>query len=197
MTAGAALVLGVGGGSALALRAIDRSRGEQEESPLSSGSVDAGQPVTEFAAESRAAPVDLSGTTLSGEPLDLTSLRGGPVVLNVWGSWCAPCREEAPVLVRLSSDYATRRVSFVGLNVKDNPAAARAFEDRFGVSYPSIDDGDGRGILALSQYVPASAVPVTLVLDAAGRVAARVLGAVREATLRALLDAVLSEKGGS
>ena len=66
-------------------------------------------------------------------------------------------------------------------------------EEQHGITYPSIEDTDGRAVLALSQYVPASAVPVTLVLDRQGRVAARVLGAVREATLTALLDSTLAE----
>lgn len=150
------------------------------------------QPVTEIPVDGRGAPVELSGTTLTDEPLDLADLRGRPVVVNVWGSWCAPCRTEAPILAATSAAYADR-VSFVGVDVKDNRAAAIAFEQNYGITYPSIEDPDGRAVLALSQYVPASAVPVTLVLDDQGRVAARVLGAVREATLTALLDAVLAE----
>lgn len=153
----------------------------------------AGQPVSEFAAGERGEPVQLSGRTLTGKFLDLRDLRGRVVVLNVWGSWCAPCREEAPVLARLSREYADQGVSFVGINVKDNRAAALAFEERYGITYPSIEDPAGEAVLAMSQHVPVSAVPVTLVLDREGRVASRVLGAVREATLRALLDAAVAE----
>lgn len=158
------------------------------ESPLSTG-----QPVTEYPMVDRGQPVELSGGTLTDDELDLADLRGDVVVINVWGSWCGPCRVEAPVLARVSEQYRDRGVSFVGVNVKDNRAAAVAFEEEFGITYPSIEDTDGRAVLALSQYVPASAVPVTLVLDRGGRVAARVLGAVREATLTALLESTLAE----
>lgn len=151
------------------------------------------QPVSEYPTADRGAPVELAGTTLTGEHLDLADLSGQVLVINVWGSWCAPCRTEAPVLAELSGRYADRGVAFVGVNVKDNRAAALAFEQTYGIIYPSIEDRDGQAILALSRHVPAPAVPVTLVLDTEGRVAARVLGAVREATLRALLDSVLRE----
>ena len=152
-----------------------------------------GQPVTEFPLESRGAAVDVEGTTLKGSALSLSDLRGDVVVVNVWGSWCPPCREEAPMLAKLSRRYTDQGVSFVGINVRDNRAAALAFEDNYGIRYPSIEDGTGRAVLALNQYIPVNAVPATLVLDRQGRVAARVLGAVREATLRALLTTVLAE----
>ena len=89
----------------------------------------------------------------------------------------------APILAQASRDYAAQGVSFVGINVRDNEAAAEAFEDRYRIPYPSIADFDGRTLLELNEYVPASAVPVTLVLDRQGRVAARVLGELRKATL--------------
>lgn len=150
-------------------------------------------PVSEYPADVRGEPVQLSGTTLTDDPLDVGDLRGHVVVINVWGSWCVPCREEAPVLARLSLEYADDGVRFVGVNVKDNRAAALAFEDKYGIPYASIEDRDGQALLALSQHVPAQAVPVTLVLDTEGRVAARVIGLVRETTLTALLDRVLAE----
>jgi thiol-disulfide isomerase/thioredoxin len=150
-------------------------------------------PVTEYTQPDRGEPVGLAGTTLTDEVLDLADLRGQVVVINVWGLWCVPRREEAPVLARLFVEYADDGVQFVGVNIKDNRAAAVAFERRYGITYPSIEDGDGRALPALSRHVPAQAVPVTLVLDRQGRVAARVIGVVREATLRALLDAALAE----
>lgn len=149
--------------------------------------------VTEFPVTDRGQPVQVDGTTLTGDLLELSGLRNRVVVLNVWGSWCPPCREEAPVLAKVSKEYADRGVSFVGINVRDNRAAAVAFERRYGITYPSIEDQGGRVLLALNQYIPANAVPVTLVLDRQGRVAARVLGAVEESTLTALLDTVLGE----
>ena len=151
------------------------------------------QPVTQYSVDVRGESVELAGNTLTDTRLDLADLRGQVVVVNVWGSWCNPCREEAPVLARLSREYADRGVQFVGLNVKDSRAAAIAFEEEFGITYPSIEDRDGEALLALVRHVPAQAVPVTLVLDRDGRVAARVIGVTREQTLRALLDGTLAE----
>lgn len=150
-------------------------------------------PVTEYPAQERGEPVELAGTTLTDDPLDIAELRGDVVVINVWGSWCVPCREEAPVLSALSREYAELGVRFVGVNVKDNRAAALAFEEEFDIPYASIEDRDGRALLALSQHVPAQAVPVTLILDKRGSVAARVIGKVQEGTLRALLNTVVEE----
>lgn len=137
--------------------------------------------------------MEVTGDDLSGRPVDVSALRGAPVVLNVWGSWCAPCRTEAPVLRAASAAYAGQGVKFVGINVKDNVAAATAFERRLAIPYPSLDDQQGKVTLALADHLPASVVPATLVLDRDGRVAARVLGAVEESTLRSLLDTVLAE----
>lgn len=189
---GAAAVVGMGASTMwLADRPSEGVRGRLGGDAGSGVSVS--QPVTEYPVADRGEPVELSGGTLTGDDLDVADLRGDVVVVNVWGSWCGPCRIEAPVLAQVSEDYRGRGVSFVGVNVKDNRAAAIAFEEEYGITYPSIEDVDGRAVLALSQYVPASAVPVTLVLDREGRVAARVLGAVREATLTALLDSMLAE----
>lgn len=145
------------------------------------------------AVDQRAEPLRLSGRTLTGETLDLEDLRGRVVVVNVWGSWCGPCRAEAPVLATVARDYRNRGVSFIGISVKDNPGAARAFERRFGTGYPSIDDSDGSAQLALRQVVPLNAVPSTVVLDRSGRAAAAVLGEVALQDLQDLLDRVLRE----
>ena len=174
------------------------SLADANEQTQGSGDLDAGADqrlAAEFAPDERGEPVEVSGTTLTGGSLSLSSSRGRVVVVNVWGSWCPPCREEAPMLAAASRTYEGR-VDFVGVNVRDNRASAMAFETRYGIEYPSIEDTDGRAVLALNQYVPANAVPATLVLDREGRVAARVLGAVREATLRALLKSVLAEPAG-
>ncbi|WP_245612608.1 TlpA family protein disulfide reductase [Actinotalea ferrariae] len=149
--------------------------------------------VTEYPVATRAAPVDLSGTSLTDEAIDIAAWRGQVVVINVWGSWCAPCREEAPILAATSAAYADDGVQFVGVNVRDNRAAAIAFEEAYGITYPSIDDSDGKALLSLAEHLPAAGVPVTLILDREGRPAARVLGAVQESTLTALLDTVLAE----
>ena len=151
--------------------------------------------ITRYPVAERGAPVLVAGDSLTGERLSTEDLRGDVVVLNVWGSWCPPCREEAPVLAETSRRLADRGVSFLGINVRDNTAAALAFEKRFGIDYPSIADVDGQALLSLNQYVPANAVPVTLVLDRHGRVAARILGVLTAPSFAKALDPVINEDG--
>ncbi|WP_203231367.1 TlpA family protein disulfide reductase [Nocardioides caldifontis] len=168
-----------------------------DESGIAAPSDTAGQGrggvVAEYPPTQRGGSVVVGGTTLQGGQISTDKMRGDVVVVNVWGSWCAPCRTEAPILADASRRYQPRGVSFLGINVRDNEAAAKAFEDRYSIRYPSIADFDGRTLLSLNDYVPASAVPVTVILDRDGRVAARVLGELRRATLDALLDTVIAE----
>jgi thiol-disulfide isomerase/thioredoxin len=118
------------------------------------------------------------------------------VVYNVWGSWCPPCREEAPDLQRVWQEAKTNGVQFVGIDVKDNDAAARAFEREYVVTYPSINGEDSAtALLAFSGSVPANAVPSTVIVDQQGRLAARVVGKTTYATLHALVREVLAEAG--
>lgn len=141
----------------------------------------------------RKAPVALAGDALvGGARVDLADLRGGPVVVNVWGSWCAPCKAEQPVLERVAADMRSRGVRFVGLDIREpGPTAARRHVARFDVTYPSIYDPAGR---LLPRFpVAARTIPTTYVLDGEGRVAGYVYGGVDEATLRALLNRVLDE----
>jgi thiol-disulfide isomerase/thioredoxin len=135
--------------------------------------------------EQRKEPVDLAGTTLAGTRLDLATLRGKPVVLNIWGSWCAPCRKEAPELQAAAAELAGK-AAFVGIATRDDEAGAKAYERRFKVTYPSFLDG-GDMLLQLRGAVSSQSPPVTLVLDAKGRVAARFIGVV---TRRSLVGAV-------
>jgi thiol-disulfide isomerase/thioredoxin len=136
----------------------------------------------------------LSGRTLDGAWLDVAAWRGQVVVVNTWGSWCGPCREEAPVLARVWSETKGAGVRFVGIDTRDNDAAARAFVRQFRIGYPSLVDDDGRLMLAFGRTIPVSAVPTTVVVDRHGRIAARVIGPVTYATLRGLIDATLGEK---
>jgi thiol-disulfide isomerase/thioredoxin len=152
--------------------------------------------VTTVPVAERSRPVTVSGTTLEGHPWDLLDHRGEVVVVNVWGSWCPPCIAEAPALQAVHEQTTSAGVVFVGINTKDDPAAARAHERRFGVTYPSIDDDGGRVLLALAagRSLPPNAIPSTLVLDRKGRVAARVLGRVERALLTQLVDDVVAER---
>lgn len=125
----------------------------------------------------------LEGPSLAGdETLSSADLAGGIVIINVWGSWCAPCRAEAPELVeaaeRLGDD-----VQFLGLNTRDlDRAPAQAFVRSFEIPYPNIFDPSGELLLGFGQ-LPPTAIPSTLVVDAEGRVAARVIGEVNANTL--------------
>lgn len=132
----------------------------------------------------------VTGVTLDGQSFDLTSLRGQVVVLNVWASWCAPCRSEAPTLQGLWSELQDDGVRFIGLDTRDSPAAAQAFIDRFGITYPNVVDEDGRIQLLFRDTLPPQAIPSTVVIDEQGRVAARLLGEVSEASLRGVIDEV-------
>jgi thiol-disulfide isomerase/thioredoxin len=150
--------------------------------------------VTVTPADKRGAPATFAGKTLDGAPFDVADHRGAVVVVNFWASWCPPCIREAPALQRVWADYKSRGVAFVGVDVGDNRAAAKAHERRFGVTYPSIDDGSGRVLLAFRGTLTPSSRPSTLVLDREGRVAARVLGRVDATILRDLVKDALAEK---
>ena len=126
--------------------------------------------------------VNLVGTTLDGDALDIASYQGQVVVVNVWASWCGPCRSEAADLEVVAKEFNSTGVKFVGLNTRDGLAAAQAFNKRFDTGYPSIQDEDGKLTLAFGKYGPA-ATPTTLVLDKAGRVAGRILGPITQSQI--------------
>ena len=141
----------------------------------------------------RGEPVTMAGTLLDGSAWDITSTRGAPLVLNVWGSWCAPCVAEAPDLQRAweeiqSGDTGAR---MVGIDFREEAARGAAFADKAGLTYPSLSDESGVLILQLQGKAPT--VPTTLVLDDQGRIAARVNGPVDTSTLTGLVDDVAAE----
>lgn len=141
-------------------------------------------------------PVDMTGTTYDGQSVSLEEWRGEVVVLNFWYAACPPCRAEAPDLAAFATDYADQGVHMLGVNPRDDAGTAQAFERGFEVPYPSVHDSDAAAVAAFEAVVPLQAMPTTLVLDRAGRPAARVLGQVDPTVLRGLVDDVLAEGGG-
>ena len=107
--------------------------------------------------------------------LAIESLRGKAVVLNFWASWCGPCRDEMPLLQAGSERWKDRNVVFVGVDMKDFRSDARAFLERFGVTYANVYDGKGSTV---GRY-GATGYPETYFVDAAGKVRWRIAGAGR------------------
>ncbi|MEU4608332.1 TlpA disulfide reductase family protein [Kribbella sp. NPDC023972] len=139
--------------------------------------------VSVFAPADRKQAPALTGTTLDGKTWSLADQTGKVVVLNVWGSWCNPCRKEAPDLVAAAKELGPS-VQFVGLNTRDlDKAPPRKFAQEFGMTYPSIFDPSGKLLLGFRGQISPSAIPSTLVIDKNGKVAARVLGEVSKQTL--------------
>lgn len=153
--------------------------------------------VVEVVASDREDPVEISGTTVQGDPLDLADLRGKVVVLNVWWSGCGPCRTEMPMLVQAEDELGPEEVAFVGINIRDlAPENATAFERDRGVDYPSLYDPGSETLLRLGSYAP-YAPPATVVLDRDGRVAALINGPIpSKSTLTTLVDDIRAESDG-
>lgn len=148
---------------------------------------------TEIKPEDRSDPVDFSGTTYEGKTFKSADELGSVLVLNVWYASCAPCRKEAPDLVKIADDYAAKGVAFVGINVRDEKGPAVAFQKKYKLPYSSLPDLDSKILYALRGQVSPNAVPSTLVLDTKGRVAARISGAADPSILRSMIDTVVDE----
>lgn len=149
--------------------------------------------IERLAPDNRGPAVRLEGTTLEGEPWSTEGKTGTVFVVNVWGSWCPPCIEETPDLQKAWEQVQADGldVQFIGLDKMESPETGLAFQKANKVTYPSLAYDGGVPILALQGK--ATATPTTLVLDRAGRIAARVSGPVTTSTVIALVDDVLAE----
>jgi thiol-disulfide isomerase/thioredoxin len=142
--------------------------------------------------ESERSPVPpLAGKTLGGGQFDNSKYSGTPMVINVWASWCGPCREEADDLVRASKRLED--VQFLGINTRDESSAAEAFVRARGITYPSLLDEDGSELLGFYGLYNLKTLPTTMVIDADGRIAALVTDAITETTLVDLVSDVTGE----
>ena len=137
--------------------------------------------VTVIESQARKAAPKLSGTTLTGDQFSFETGKVG--VVNVWASWCSPCRAEIPSLIELSKQYHS--VQFIGILTRDNLVAAEAFARNKAIPYPTlIDDAL---LIGFKGTLPANAIPSTVLIDKQGRVAARISGAI---TLTSLSDLI-------
>jgi thiol-disulfide isomerase/thioredoxin len=187
----------------VARTALGGGEGRQLAPEAATGQVRPVQPNVTIVAPGDREPLPaLSGQTLDGSSLDLASTRGQVLVLNFWASWCGPCRSEAAGLQQASRQLASDDVRFVGIDIRDQRAAARAYEREFETSYPSLFDPSAGLTARLRGQAPAFP-PATLVIDQQGRVGARINGAVNggqgSADLQAglLADVVAQVRGGS
>ncbi len=141
----------------------------------------------------KAAP-DFAGQTLDGKPVALRDFRGKVLVVNFWGSWCAPCRVEAPDIQTVYKKDAARGLRVLGVDVKEaDKQFATSFIRNKGLTYPSVWDPDGRVALAFRNYPPNS-IPSTIVIDRDGRVAAVHLGPLLASDLQTIVDPILGQR---
>jgi len=137
--------------------------------------------------EKRISAPTLSGATLTSGEITLDAKK--VTVVNVWASWCAPCRAEAPVLQEFAINYP--EVQFVGILTRDNISSAKAFYENFKLTYPTfIDDAL---LLGFGGSLIPNAIPTTLIIDKSGRVAVRISGEVTVAGLKKMLEKVLKD----
>lgn len=152
--------------------------------------------ISRAAAGQRPKAPGISGQTIEGKTLKLSDYRGKVVVLNVWGSWCAPCRAEAPGMEKVYKDTKSRGVQFIGINTRDfDKGNAQAFYRSYGLTYPSLYDPEGRLLLKFPRgTLSPQSIPSTIVIDRDGRIAARASDALDEKKLHGMIDPLLSEK---
>ncbi|MEV0494834.1 TlpA family protein disulfide reductase [Streptomyces atratus] len=138
----------------------------------------------------------IKGETLQGKHLDVADFQGKVVVINAWGSWCPPCRAEAPYFNKVAKEMKTKSVEFVGINVRDgNKSLSEAFEDDFNMTYPSLYDPTGKLLLRFPKgTVNLQSIPSTVVLDRNGKIAARAIGSIDDSKLHKMIDPLIKEK---
>ncbi|GAA4478914.1 TlpA disulfide reductase family protein [Microbacterium panaciterrae] len=190
-----AAVLGVGLATGLAACASDPVADQYRNGDNKGYIGSDGLRVDEIKAADRTKPVTFGGVLETGKTFDSKSVAGDVTVVNFWYAACGPCRVEAKDLETAWQKYQGKGVSFVGVNTYDQADTANSFNQKYGVSYPSIIDvNTGAAKLAFAESTSIQATPTTLVLDKQGRVAARVIGPIGSASiLETLIDDALKE----
>lgn len=121
--------------------------------------------------------------TMEGKPQTLAAWRGRILVINYWATWCAPCRVEIPLFVRLQQEYAAKNVQFVGIAV-DKADKVRDFGEEFKINYPLLIAGIDSMELTRKVGNPAGVLPYTLILNGSGAIAASLVGGISEERMR-------------
>lgn len=149
----------------------------------------------EIPPDNRGEPVDFAGTLDDGSAVSSADYDGKVLVVNFWYATCGPCIIEAPRLEQAYKTFEGQDVAFLGINTYDQPATAQSFARDHGISYPSaMAVGDAELKLAFNDKTPLNATPTTLVLDKQGRVAARIVGELPEASiLEAIVRTLVAE----
>ncbi len=129
---------------------------------------------------------------LSSE-INLNSLKNKVVLINVWGSWCSPCRKEAAELEELYLKNKANNVEFVGINIRDSKISANRFIENFSITYPNIFDRDGKLLLGYKDSLPPNAIPSTILIDKNGLVAARQLGPIDKSLIQGFISELVEE----
>jgi cytochrome c biogenesis protein CcmG/thiol:disulfide interchange protein DsbE len=135
----------------------------------------------------------VTGSALQGGHVGPATYRGRPVVVNFWATWCGPCRREQPALSAAERAAGPDGPVFIGVNFRDDAAAARAYLREFGVTYPSVEDPSGS--LAYAFDVPN--LPATIFVDATGEMRYRAVGALDERDLRELIGDIDGSTSGA
>lgn len=195
LRAAASALLAVGLIAALAACTNDPLADQYREGDNKGFIAASGFEVEEIPAGERTEPIEFEGVLDSGGTATSADYAGDVLVVNFWYAACAPCRVEAEQLEDAHETFEGQDVSFLGVNLYDGAEASRAFADKYGVTYPSaLATEDGSIKLSFAGQTPLNAVPVTLVLDTEGRVAARIIGQLDDASiLEALVRDALEE----
>ncbi|MGI8457824.1 MAG: TlpA family protein disulfide reductase [Propionibacteriaceae bacterium] len=178
----------------LALVGLTGCSGSSSRPQDSGGGFVTGNNLTQVAPADRVPAPELTGPRLgSDQPLSSTAYAGQVLVVNVWGSWCAPCRAEAKGL-QAASEQTKGVAQFLGINSRDaDPAPAEAFVRVQKVTYPSLYDPNGTQLVKFAE-LPPNAIPSTVIIDKQGRIAARVVGTISPTSLVDLIDDVAAGK---
>ncbi|TDU05820.1 peroxiredoxin [Streptomyces sp. 846.5] len=188
------LIAALAAASALALAGCSTSSGSSDSA--GTNFVKGTGETSTVAVKDRGAPISISGKDLNGSQLSLSDYRGKIVVLNVWGSWCSPCRAEADGLETVYTADKDKGVQFVGIDTRDlQTAQPKAFVADHNITYPSLYDPAGDLLLKFpAGTLNPQTIPTTIILDRQGRVAARALLPLSSGQLTQMLAPVLAEK---